>query len=85
MWQCKIEWITPAKGVRTSPPADTVALAVDVGGNVGAIRIFETSSKKYVDGVGTEEAGKPIMISWNSAWYYSAAGSLPLGYIAEAK
>jgi hypothetical protein len=73
--------ITPSKGVRTSPPADTVALAV----NVGAIRIFETSSKKYVDGVGTEEAGKLIMIPWNNAWYYSAAGSLPLGTSPKQK
>jgi len=29
---------------------------------LGAIRIFEASSKKYVDGVRTEEAGKLIMI-----------------------
>jgi hypothetical protein len=35
--------------------------------------------------VGTEEAGKLIMIPWNSAWYYSAAGSLPLRYIIETK
>ena len=48
--------------MRTSPPADTIALVVDVGDNVGAIRIFETLSKKYVDGVGTEEAGKLIVI-----------------------
>ena len=52
--------------MRTSPPAETVALVVNVGDNVGAISIFETSSKKYVDGVGTEEAGKLIMIPWNS-------------------
>jgi hypothetical protein len=71
--------------VRISPPADTVALVVNLVGNVGAIRIFETSSKKFVDMVGMEEAGKLIMIPWNSAWYISAAGSLPVGYIAETK
>jgi hypothetical protein len=48
--------------VRTSPSADTIALVVNVSDNIGVIRIFETSSKKYVDGVGTEEAGKLIMI-----------------------
>jgi len=82
--ECEIEWIT-AKGIRISPPADTVALVVNLVDNVRAIRIFETSSKKFVDMVGTENAGKLIMIPWNSAWYYSAAGSLPLGYIAETK
>jgi hypothetical protein len=83
--ECRIEWITPDGGKRTSPPTDTVALVVDVRDNKGAIRIFQTSSKKYVHMVGTEESGKLIMITWKSVWYYSAAGSLPVGYIIEKK
>ena len=48
--------------MRISPPADTVALVVNLVNNVGAIRIFETSSKKFVDMIGIEEAGKLIII-----------------------
>ena len=74
--ECKTEWVIPPKGVRTSPPSNTVAVVVDVReNNIGAIRIFETSSKKYVGGVGTEERGNLVIVSWNSAWYYSTAGS----------
>jgi hypothetical protein len=71
--------------MRTSPPVNIIALIINISDNVRAIQIFETSSKKYVDSVGTEKAGKLIIIPWNSAWYYSAAESLPLSYIAEAK
>jgi len=61
-----------------------VAILIDVrGDNKGAIRMFESSTKRFVDAVGTEDAGKIVMIPWNSAWYYSAAGSLPVGHIVE--
>jgi len=60
-------------------------IAVDLRGkSKGAIRIFEASNRRYLDGVGTELAGNLILIPWNDGWYYSVAGSLLLGFIVQS-
>lgn len=76
-----ISWLTPSKGVKISPPAETVAVVVDFGNNRGAIRIFELEGDEYVNIVGVEEAGKQVMIPWRKNWWFRASGSLQVGYI----
>jgi hypothetical protein len=81
---CKpISWTNPLKGESTTPPTGTVAIVIDVRGNKGAIRIYEVSGRSFRGSVGLEEAGKMVIIPWDSGWYYSAAGSLPVGHIVE--
>ncbi|ELR10463.1 hypothetical protein VC83_01803 [Pseudogymnoascus destructans] len=78
-----ITWTTPAKAKPTTPPENTVAIIVDVRMSKGAIRIFQKSGSEYLDGIGTEQAGNLVIVPWSSAWYISAAGSLPVGYVAK--
>jgi len=66
-----------------NPPENTVVVVVDVRGNQGAIRIVDKSDNKYVDGVGTEEAGKLVMLPWNSSWWFYTIGSIRVGYVAK--
>jgi len=82
-----IAWITPDNTFRT-PPEDTVVLIVDVRSSRGAVRIFQKSGDdasvdEYVGGIGTELAGKMVIVPWDSSWYFSAAGSLPVGYVTR--
>ncbi|QSS64923.1 hypothetical protein I7I51_01998 [Histoplasma capsulatum] len=76
-----IEWITPTNNIRTSPPSSTLAVAVDIGSNAGAVRIHEAEGGKFVDGVGTEEAGHVVIVPWDGNWYYYTIGRIRLGYI----
>jgi len=78
-----ITWTTPEKGKRTTPPENTLVMVVDVRSSRGAIRIFETSSGEYVDGIGTEQTGNMVIVPWDSRWHISAAGSLPVGYVVR--
>ncbi|KAI9749788.1 MAG: hypothetical protein M4579_006738 [Chaenotheca gracillima] len=75
------DWMTPSEDVRMIPPEDTVALVIDIGQNQGAIQIVEKQANKYVDMVGTEEAGNMVMIPWNKDWWFYCIGSTRVGYI----
>lgn len=80
-----ITWTIP-DNKPTTPPGDTVVIIVDVRSSRGAVRIFkksgdDTTSGEYLDGIGTELAGKLVIVPWDSDWYFSAAGSLPVGYV----
>jgi len=82
-----ITWTTPSNKP-TTPPEDTVVIIVDVRSSRGAVRIFkqsgdDASSDEYLDGIGTEQAGKLVIVPWDSGWYFSAAGSLPVGYVTR--
>lgn len=63
------------------PPAGTVAIVVDVPKDTGAIRIHEGESRLYVGGVGTENAGFMVIVTWDTSWWFRVAGSLCVGYI----
>lgn len=76
-----IIWKTPSKGTRIDPPANTVAVVVDVVDNRGAIRIFEKEGEEYVDGVGTEETGNLVIVPWESSWWFRVSGSIRTGYV----
>ncbi|OBT53130.1 hypothetical protein VE04_05756 [Pseudogymnoascus sp. 24MN13] len=78
-----ITWTTLAKATPTTPPENTVAIIVDVRTNKGAIRIFQQSDSEYLGAVGTEQTGNLVIVPWRSGWYISAAGSLPVGYVAK--
>jgi hypothetical protein len=78
-----ITWVTPEKGRKSTPPEATVVMVVDVRSSRGAIRIFESTSGEYIDGIGTEQEGNLVIVPWNSGWYYTAAGSLPVGYVVR--
>ena len=58
-------------------------IVVDVRNYLGALRIFENEGSKFVAGVGSEEAGKMVMIPWTSTWWYQTIGSLRVGYIVK--
>ena len=62
---------------------NTVAVVVDVRNNQGAIQIADKQSDDYVDGVGTEAAGKLVMIPWKKEWWYYCKGSTRLAHIEE--
>ncbi|OJD13487.1 hypothetical protein AJ78_06059 [Emergomyces pasteurianus Ep9510] len=79
-----IEWITPTNNIRTSPPSSILAVVVDIGSNAGAVRIHEAEGGKFVDGVGTEEAGHVVIVPWDGNWYYYTIGRIRLGYIRRA-
>lgn len=64
------------------PPIGTVAIVVDVPKDTGAIRIHEEGSGKYVGGVGTENAGYMVIVTWDTCWWFRVAGSICVGYIA---
>lgn len=65
-----------------NPPENTVVV-VDVRGNQGAIRIVDKKDNKYVDGIGTEETRKLVMVPWNSSWWYYTIGSIRVAYIGK--
>jgi len=65
------------------PPKSTVAIIVDICNNRAAIRIFEMQSNDYIDGVGTEEAGKLVIVLWQSNWFYWYTKSLYVGHILK--
>jgi len=69
--------------IHSSFPDKTVAVVIDVRQQIGALRIFENDTGKYLDGVGTEEKGKLVMIPWNKTWNYDTVGSIRLGYILQ--
>lgn len=75
-------WLTPTNNVRMNPPENTVVV-VDVRGNQGAIRIVDKKDNKYVDGIGTEETRKLVMVPWNSNWWYYTIGSIRVAYIGK--
>jgi hypothetical protein len=56
---------------------------VDLRSSRGGIRVFEKSSGDYLGGIGTELAGNMVIVPWDSGWYYTAAGSLRVGYISK--
>lgn len=81
---CTIEWFSPTNNVRTSPSPGTLAVVVDIGSNAGAVRIHEIDGGKFVDGVGTEESGKVVLVPWDGDWYYYTIGKIRLGYIRRS-
>ena len=58
----KPHWTTHQDCNKVQPPEGTIATVVDVRKNEAAIRIFETQSNDYIDGVGTEEARKLVIV-----------------------
>jgi len=74
-------WITPPNRKRIYPPVGTVAIVVDVRTNRGAINIHEKESNEFIDGVGIEEAGKLVIVPWDSTSYYYAVGTVRVAYI----
>ena len=76
----QITWTNPAKGAEIHPPPETLAVIVDVVNNRGAMRIFEKEGGEYVDGVGLDDAGTLVIISWNSRWSLRASGVVRIGY-----
>jgi len=77
----QILWTHPSKGEEIHPPADTLAIVVDVVHNRGAMRIFEKKTDNYVSGVGIEDAGNYVIIPWDSSWWLRPSGSLRIGYV----
>jgi len=77
----KVLWTTPINNVQTEPPLETVAIIVDIRNNHGAIFIHETEGGNYIDGVGTEEAGKLVIVPWNPGWHYYSIGTIRVGHI----
>lgn len=74
-------WIVHTDTQIVQPTEGTVAIVVDVRKNKAAIRIIETETEEYIDGVGTEEAGKLVVIPWQSNWSYFCTGSPRVAYI----
>ena len=61
--ECKIEWVIPAKSVRTSPPSNTVAVVVDVReNNIGGRFGYSKLRARNIGSVGTEERGNLVMV-----------------------
>lgn len=58
-----IEWITPTKGVGIDPPANIVAIVVDIGDNMGAFNMYEKGGDR-IEKLGLEEAGNRIIVPW---------------------
>jgi len=75
------EWNDHRDAETVKPPDSTIAIVVDVRDKLAAIRIFETKTMKYVDGVGTEEAGYLVIVPWQGDWSYFCTGSPKVGYI----
>lgn len=75
--------ITTSTKIRGSLPENTIAIIIDVRKRVGAFRIFENESGKFLAGVRTEEAGKMVIIPWNNGWNYDTIGTLRLGYMLK--
>lgn len=82
-----ISWISPTTEPPTkiSPPELTVAVVVNISQEGGAIRIFDTPGDGYVDGVGTEDVEKLVIVPWSRSWWYYSIGSLRIGYLVERK
>jgi len=74
-------WKNHQDGDAIHPPAGTVALVVDIRNNRAAIKIFEKQDDDYVDGVGTEEAGKLVIVPWKSSWFYFCTGTPRVGHV----
>lgn len=66
-----------------TPASEIVAIAVDAREIKAAIRIYEKKSGDYVDGVGTEEQGKVVIVPWNSSWVYLCTGTPRVGHILQ--
>lgn len=71
------------KAQKIEPPANTVAIVVDVPHNKGAIRIYNsTENDAYIGTVGTEDAGFMVIIPWEGSWWFRVLGKLRVGFIA---
>jgi len=77
-------WSTTTTKFKSSFPTNTVAIIVDVRQQVGAFRIYAIGTGKFLTGVGTEEAGKMVMIPWDNGWNYDTIGSFRLGYMLKS-
>ncbi|KAL1979077.1 hypothetical protein VTN96DRAFT_7089 [Rasamsonia emersonii] len=73
---------------KTSPPANTIAVLVDISSAGGAIKIGEASDNALGVGavgmVGTEDAGDLVIVPWNVGWWYYSIGSIGIKYIVKA-
>ena len=74
---------TSTPQIKSKFPKNTIAVVVDVRQEVGVLRIFESTTGKYLDGVGTEEKGKMIMVTWETDWNYDTVGTVRLAYILK--
>jgi len=74
---------TSTPQIRSNFPENTVAVVVDVRQEVGALRIFENATGKYLDGIGIEEKGNMVMVTWETGWNYDTVGIVRLGYILK--
>jgi hypothetical protein len=81
--RAKPQWVEHQDRDEIRPPDDTIAIVVDVRDNQAAIRIFETKDEDYIDGVGTEEAGKLVIVPWQSHWFYFCTGTPRVGHIVK--
>ncbi len=66
-----------------TPPADTVAIVVDLRKNWGAIRIYKAQNDDYVDMVGMEEAKNLVIVLWQNDWVYLCTGSPRVGFVKK--
>jgi hypothetical protein len=57
-----------------------VAVVVDLVSTRGAIRIYDQQGP-YINGVGTEEAGKRIIVPWDASWWFYVSGNLKVGLV----
>ena len=80
----KLRWETHQDRDEVTPPESTLVIAVDVRSNKAAIRIYEKQSDDPIDGVGTEGAGKVVIVPWSSSWVYYCTGSPRVGHILKA-
>jgi hypothetical protein len=74
---------TSTPQIKSSFPKNTIAVVVDVRQEAGALRIFDNTTGKYLDGVGTEEKGKMVMVTWETGWNYDTVGTVRFGYILK--
>ena len=77
----KLQWNTHQDRDEINPDDSTAAIVVDLRNITAAIRIFETNDDQFIDGVGIEEAGKLVIVPWQSGWWYYCTGSPRVGHI----
>lgn len=53
------------------PPKDTIAMAFDIQGGQGVVRIVDKEKDQPVDGVGpTKDDANTVIVLWQSTWWY---------------
>jgi hypothetical protein len=72
---------------KTTPPAKTVAVIVDISSNGGAMKIGKKSDNDLgvaaVGKVGTEDAADLVIMPWSDGWWFYSIGSIRIRYIVR--